>query len=137
MPKETASWRPGKERVYAPDDESVTLFNDRLRTEVTLNTYPGQNDVDSEFREVMQAMSRTCTEGPMMTTTQRDVRIGGCVHRFPGDMLVLEQALLFRRGKWSHKARISFPAAVMGDAYGAAMALIGMAFKPCPGDRAG
>jgi hypothetical protein len=135
MPKESASWRPGKERVYGPDDESVTLFNDRLRTEVTLYTYPAHNDADREFRDVMQAMSRTCTEGLMMSTTQGDVRIGGCVQRLPGDALVLEQALVFQRGKWVHKARISFLAAVMGDAYDAAMAVVSTAFAPCPGDR--
>ena len=135
MPKDSASWRLGKEHVYAPDDESVTLFNDRLSTEVTLYTYPARNDTDREFRDVMQAMSLTCREGPMMSTTQGDVRIGGCVQRLPGDALVLEQALVFQRGKWVHKARISFLAAVMGDAYNAAMAVVSTAFAPCPGDR--
>jgi hypothetical protein len=137
MPKDSASWRLGKEYVYGPDDESVTLFNDRLRTEVTLYTYPAHNDVDREFREVMQVMSRTCTEGPVMSTTQGDLRLGACVQRFPGDALVLEQALVFQRGKWVHKARISFLAAVMGDAYTAAMAVVSTAFAPCTGGHAG
>jgi hypothetical protein len=102
-----------------------------LTTEVTLYTYPAHNDADQEFREVMAAMSRTCSEGPMMSTTQGEVRIGGCVQRLPG-ALVLEQALVFQRGKWVHKARISFIAAVMDDAYNAAMALVSTAFTPCP-----
>jgi hypothetical protein len=138
MPKDSASWRPGKELVYAPDDESVTLFNDRLLTEVTLYTYPARNDIDQEFRDVMQVMSRkTCTEAPMMSTTQGDVRIGGCVRRLRGDALLLEQALVFQRGKWVHKARITFVAGMMADAYTAAMALVSTAFAPCPGDRTG
>jgi hypothetical protein len=73
----------------------------------------------------------------MMSMTQGDVRIGGCIQRLPGDALVLEQALVFQRGKWVHKARISFLAAVMGEAYGAAMAVVSTAFAPCPGGGLG
>jgi hypothetical protein len=137
MPKDSASWELGKEQVYGPDDESVTLWNDKLKTEVTLYTYPATQPLDAEFGEVMRAMGGTCSEGPMMSTTQGDVHFGGCVRRLDGDVLLLEQVVLFQRGKWLHKARITLLARALGDAYDAAMGVVSQAFAPCSSAASG
>ncbi len=134
MPKESASWELAGEQTYAPADESVSLFNEQLKTKVTLYTYPATRALDAEFDEAMQAMGQSCTEGPMMSTAQGDTHFGGCVRRLEDGFLLLEQVVLFQRGEWLHKARITFAAVQMGEAYDAAMGMVSQAFASCPDD---
>lgn len=131
MPEGSKSWRVTNTRVYGPDDESVSLWNDQLKILVTLFTYPARHPVGPEFDDVMRQMSGTCTEGPVMTTNVGDVHVGGCVRRLKNNALLLEQAVLFQHDKWFHEARITFAAAGARDAYTPAMSLFSESFAPC------
>lgn len=132
MPKGSQSWKLADQRQYAANDESVSLSNESLGIHVTLYTYPARGALDAEFESVMSDMSRTCTEGPMMTTKTGGAHVGGCVQRLPSGLLLLEQAVLFERGKWLHKARITFAAEATHAAYTPAMSVVSSAFGPCP-----
>jgi hypothetical protein len=132
MPKGSASWQLSHEQVYGPGDESVSLWNEQLQTLITLYTYPAQGDLEGAFGGVMNEMgSRTCTEGPMMSTDQDGTHIGGCVRRKDG-FLLLEQAMLFQRGEWLHKARITIPEPALDAAYSPAMSVVRQSFAACP-----
>jgi hypothetical protein len=133
MPKGSAGWELAKENVYGPDDESVSLFNDGLKTLVTLYTYPARQDIDAEFEAVQHDIAGTCTEGPMMTTVVNDAHFVGCVHRLESGVLLLEQAVLVQRDKWLYKTRVTFPEPALDAAYQPAMSLSGLSFKPCAG----
>jgi hypothetical protein len=130
MPKGSKSWQVTDQRTYGRDDESVSLWNESVRTQVTLYTYPAQQPLEKEFEGVMSDMSRTCTEGPLMTTKLGETHVGGCVRRLD-EGLLLEQAVLMRRGTWLHKARITFAAAGTSAAYTPAMSLVSQAFAAC------
>ena len=132
MPKGSASWELAAEQTYGPDDESVTVVSEPLRTKVTLYTYPATRAIDAEFDDVMQAMGQSCTEGPMLSTVQGNAHFGGCVRRLDDGVLLLEQVVLFQRGPWLHKARITFAATQMTNAYDGAMSVVSQAFATCP-----
>ena len=131
MPKESGGFRVANERVYGPGDESVTLWDEKQKTEVTMYTYPATRALDAEFDDVLASMAQTCTEGPMVSAVQGDTHFGACVRRLEGDLLLIEQAVLFQRAKWLHKARITFAAPALGDSQDAAMSLLSQAFAPC------
>jgi hypothetical protein len=134
MPKGSKSWELAQERTYARDDESVSVWNDALKTNLTLYTYPATRVLAAEFESVMGDMSQTCTDGPVMTTTIGDARVGGCVTRLESGVLLIEQAVLFQRGKWLHKARITSPAAAAEAAYSPSMSVVSQAFVACAAD---
>ena len=94
-------------------------------------TYPATRALDAEFDDVLASMAQTCTEGPMVSAVQGDTHFGACVRRLEGDLLLIEQAVLFQRAKWLHKARITFAAPALGDSQDAAMSLLSQAFAPC------
>ena len=131
LPKGSASWKLNDERVYGPDDESVSLLNEDIGTLVTLYTYPARDAFDVEFQEVVAEISHTCTENPVMTSEQGGTHFVACVRRMDGVLLV-EQALMFQRDKWLHKARITFPDVASQQAYTPVMSVVSQAFAPCP-----
>ena len=132
MPKGSAGWELTKEHTYGPDDESVSHFNDELKTLVTLYTYPAQQELDAEFEAVQRDLSGTCTEGPMMSTVVKEAHFVGCVNRLEDGLLLLEQAVLVQRDKWLYKTRITFPEPVLDAAYQPAMSFARLGFSPCP-----
>lgn len=132
MPKGSASWELAKEHTYGPDDESVTMWNEKLKSQLTLYTYPAAQALDAEFDAVLGEMSRSCTEGPVLSAKTGDTHVGGCARRLEGDVLLLEQVVLFQRGKWLHKARITFAAAQADAAYSPTMSVVSQSFEACP-----
>jgi hypothetical protein len=131
MPTGSKSWQLRVERVFGPDDEGVSLWNDQLKTLVSLFTYPAQAEVDPEMEQVVKEMGSTCTEGPLISTTSGETRFAACVKRMEDDFLLIEQVSLVKRDKWLHKVRVTFPSPILTQAYAPTMAFTGLAFQAC------
>lgn len=133
MPTGSRSWQSGKAQTYGPDDESVTLMHEPLQILVTLYTYPATKPLQPEFEGVVSTMaSKTCTEGPVMSSKIGEAHVGACPHRIDNGVVLLEQVVLLQRGKWFHKARITFAGPATAAAYTPAMSVVSQAFAACP-----
>ncbi len=137
MPRGFGRFLPRGEQQFAPDNVSVGLASKELLTLVSLYTYPAQGTFDAEFEEVAATVAHTCEGRAFASTAMTDPRfpgggrIGACSHVVEGDLLAIEQVLLFRRDSWSFKARFTFPAQLMERAYSASMAIVEASFRPC------
>jgi hypothetical protein len=136
MPRALGPFTPRREQVYGPDDASVSLWNEQTQTLVTLYTYPARGPTDAEFAGVMRDMAKTCGGKHMVSSHVADPRfperglVAACGHRVQGTM-ALEQALLFRRGPWFHKARVTYVQSTLERAYAPSMTLVQAAFNRC------
>lgn len=136
MPKQIGSFIFKYHKKYGPGDESVTLWSDKVKTRITLFTFPATKSADEEFKKSLTDMQRSC-RGEGSSTSIKDsryeqpIQIGGCIHPLKQDVILFEQIILFRRGDWFHKARISTLSEVLGMAYSPTMDVIQQAFNPC------
>jgi hypothetical protein len=119
-------------RTYAPDDESVSLLNRDLGTLITLYTYPARGTAQQDFEQSFGEMGGTCGPGQAISTVAGGEYLGACTHTMPPGVAVIEQVWLVHRGRWSHKARFTFVAQALGQAWGPAMTVLRTAFAPCP-----
>ncbi|HEX2875273.1 MAG TPA: hypothetical protein VHP33_28675 [Polyangiaceae bacterium] len=131
MPTGSKNWQLRVEKVFGPDDEGVSLWNDQLKTLVSLFTYPAQAEVDAEMEQVVKEMTGTCTEGPLISTTSGETRYAACLKRMEDDFLLVEQVSLVKRDKWLYKVRATFPSPVLMQVYAPTMAFVGQAFQAC------
>ena len=131
MPTGSKNWQLRVEKVFGPDDEGVSLWNDQLKTLVSLFTYPAQADVDAEMKQVVKDMSGTCTEGPLISTTTGETRFAACIKRLEDDFLLVEQVSLVKQDKWLYKVRVTFPSPILRQAYSPTMSFAGLAFQAC------
>lgn len=131
MPTGSKNWQLRVEKVFGPDDEGVSLWNEQLKTLVSLFTYPAQAELDPEMEQVVKEMSGTCTEGPLISTTSGQTRLAACIKRLEDDFLLVEQVSLVKRDKWLYKARVTFPTPVLMQAYAPTMSFAGLAFPAC------
>jgi hypothetical protein len=131
MPTGSQSWKLRIERVFGPNDEGVSLWNEELKTLVSLFTYPAQQDIDNEMKLVERDMAGTCTEGPMLGSVAGERHFASCVKRLDNDVLLVEQVVLTKRDQWLYKVRITFPEPLLMQAYGPTMAFSEQAFAPC------
>lgn len=131
MPTGSKNWQLRVEKVFGPDDEGVSLWNDQLQTLVSLFTYPAQAEVDPEMEQVVKEMTGTCTEGPIISTTNGETRFAACIKRIEDDFLLVEQVSLVKKDKWLYKVRVTFPAPVLMQVYAPTMAFAGLAFQAC------
>jgi hypothetical protein len=135
MPKGSPSWQLTNEREYGPNDESVSLWSDRARAQVTLYTYPAGPPVKAAFDEALSQMaSQTCSEGPVISNESGGTWRGACVSRREDGTLLLEQVMVKQQGQWLNKARVTFAAATLQSSHPQVMALFRAAFVPCPKD---
>jgi len=131
MPLGSAHWTLRLEKVFGPDDEGVSVWNDEFKTLVSMFTYPAQADVDAEMDQVVKEMGGTCTEGPMLGTTVGETRYAACIKRMEDDFLLVEEVSLIKRDKWLHKVRGTYPSPALMQAYGPTRAFTAQAFEPC------
>jgi hypothetical protein len=134
MPTGSQSWQLRHERVFGPDDEGVSLWNEKFKTLVSLFTYPAGGDVDSEMKLVEREMAGSCSEGPMLSTVSGERHFAGCVKRLAEDFLLVEQVMLIKREQWLYKVRITFPEPLLLQVYGPTMAFSAQAFATCAKD---
>jgi len=131
MPTGSPSWQLRLERVFAPNDEGVSLWNEDFKTLVSLFTYPAQQDIESEMKLVERDMAGTCTESPLVSTVVGERHFAACVKRLENDFLLVEQVVLTKREQWLYKVRITFPEPLLMQVYGPTMAFSDQAFMPC------
>jgi hypothetical protein len=131
MPTGSKNWQLRVEKAFGPDDEGVSLWNDQLKTLVSMFTYPAQAEVDPEMEQVVKEMTGTCTEGPLISTTSGETRLAACIKRMEDDFLLVEQVSLVKQGKWLYKVRVTFPGPILMKVYAPTMAFAGLAFQPC------
>ncbi len=62
---------------------------------------------------------------------KQPVHIGGCILNLRQNVTLFEQVILFRRGGWFHKVRISTLDKYLGKAYSPIMDVIQQAFNSC------
>lgn len=134
MPTGSQSWKLRVERVFGPNDEGVSIWNEELKTLVSLFTYPARQDIESEMKLVTSDMARTCSEGPMLGTVTGDRHFAACVKRLENDVLLVEQVTLIKRAQWLYKVRITFPEPFLMRSYGPTMAFSDQAFAACAKD---
>jgi hypothetical protein len=132
MPNGSQSWQLRLEKVFGPNDEGVSLWNDEFKTLVSLFTYPAEQDIESEMKLVERDMAGTCTDGPMLGTVVEGRHFAACVKRLDNDVLLVEQVMLTKRDQWLYKVRITFPEALLMQVYGPTMAFSDQAFAACP-----
>ena len=136
MPTQVGSFIFKYHKKYGPTDESVTLWSDKLQTQITLYTFPATKSSEEEFETSFTDMHRNCSGKGLITSIEdarfeQPVQIGGCIHHLRQDVTLFEQVVLFRRGGWFHKARISTLDEFLGMAYSPTMDVIQQAFNPC------
>jgi hypothetical protein len=131
MPTASPSWQLRLEKVFGPNDEGVSLWNEDFKTLVSLFTYPAEQDVESEMKLVVRDMAGTCTETPLVSTVVGERHLAGCVKRLDNDFLLVEEVVLIKREQWLYKVRVTFPEPLLMQVYGPTMAFSDQAFGAC------
>lgn len=131
MPTGSPSWQLRLEKVFAPNDEGVSLWNGDFKTLVSLFTYPAQQDVENEMKLVVRDMAGTCTESPLIGTVSGERHLAACVKRLDNDFLLVEEVMLIKREQWLYKVRITFPEPLLMQVYGPTIAFSDQAFASC------